>query len=81
LLDRKDDEEEEEDKKNHLEFLGQILSSKRQKGLHNLVKRLAANEGEVLLHGELWRSGDREILINERIMLKKRKKIFNQWRK
>jgi len=31
---------------------------------HNLGKRLAANEGEVLLHGELWRSGDREILIN-----------------
>jgi len=24
----------------------------------------ATNEGEVLLHGELWRSGDREILIN-----------------
>jgi len=31
---------------------------------HNLAKVLAANEGEVLLHGELWRSGDREILIN-----------------
>jgi len=36
-------------------------SSRRR---HNLGKGLAANEGEVLLHGELWRSGDREILIN-----------------
>ena len=48
------------------------------------------NKGEVLLHGELWRSGDREIFIN----WKKRdfkinskeikfqgKKDFNQWRK
>ena len=35
---------------------------------HNLV-----NEGEVLLHGELWRSGDREILINWE---KKKKKDF-----
>jgi len=30
------------------------------------------NKGEVLLHGELWRSGDREILINWR---KKKKEI------
>jgi len=45
-------------------------SSRRRR--YNLVKRLAANEGEVLLHGELWRSGDREILINWR---KKKKEI------
>ena len=31
------------------------------------------NKGEVLLHGELWRSGDREILINWR---KKKKRDF-----
>ena len=40
-------------------------SSRRR---HNLV-----NEGEVLLHGERWRSGDREILINWE---KKKKKDF-----
>ena len=44
------------------------------------------NEGEVLLHGELWRSGDREILINwekkisklipRKLKLKKLKKRF-----
>ena len=44
-------------------------SSRRR---HNLGKGLAANEGEVLLHGELWRSGDREILIN----WEKKKKDF-----
>ena len=62
---------------------------------HNLAKVLAANEGEVLLHGELWRSGDREILNNwekkkkkkisklipRKLKLKKLKKNFNQWRK
>ena len=36
---------------------------RRRRG-NNLLKGLAANEGEVLLHGEPWRSGDREILIN-----------------
>ena len=45
-------------------------SSRRR---HNLGKRLAPNEGEVLLHGERWRSGDREILINWE---KKKKKIL-----
>jgi len=45
-------------------------SSRRR---HNLGKRLATNEGEVLLHGERWRSGDREILINWE---KKKKKRF-----
>ena len=34
---------------------------------------LATNESEVLLHGELWRSGDREILIN----WKKKKRFQN----
>ena len=34
----------------------------------------ATNEGEVLLHGELWRSGDREILIN----WEKKKKRFQK---
>jgi len=28
---------------------------------NNLLKGLAANEGQVLLHGELWRGGHREI--------------------
>jgi len=46
-------------------------SSRRRR--YNLGKGLAANEGEVLLHGELWRSGDREILINWE--KKKKKKI------
>ena len=49
-------------------------SSRRRR--HNLGKRLAANEGEVLLHGELWRSGDREILINWRKKKKKKKRDF-----
>ena len=35
---------------------------------------LATNEGEVLLHGELWRSGDREILINWKKKRKEREK-------
>ena len=46
-------------------------SSRRRR--YNLGKGLAANEGEVLLHGELWRSGDREILINWE---KKKKRDF-----
>jgi len=30
-------------------------------GWNNLLKGLSDNEGEVLLHGELWRGGHREI--------------------
>ena len=47
-----------------LDWFGSRRRSNHSKRRHNLVKGLATNEGEVLLHGELWRSGDREILIN-----------------
>ena len=44
----------------------------RRRSDHGMRRHNLVNEGEVLLHGELWRSGDREILINWR---KKKKEI------
>ena len=34
--------------------------------VNNLLKGFAANEGQVLLHGELWRGGHREIYYSKR---------------
>ena len=53
------------------DWFGSRRRSEHSRRRHNLLKGFT-NKGEVLLHGELWRSGDREILINWR---KKKKEI------
>ena len=47
----------EGDKEGVFFFLGDNHWRRR----NNLVKGLAINKGQVLLHGELWRGGHREI--------------------
>jgi len=54
-------------------LLDRIDSDSSRRRRHNLGKGFSTNKGEVLLPGELWRSGDREILINWE---KKKKKRF-----